>query len=420
MSRETIRLLLIGSTVVAAALSIWFGIPLFQHWSTPRLERVWVVSSSLGDDMASAAPKLALAGAPVNLYAVVETTLRGRRRFFGPIERMRLGEEVAEVVDVEPWSTWWNSLEILWFKVEPLYGFDNENFEADFDAGRVHYNETFMLAWGFRDRHAADTTPTGDDYPRVDVGTMRFKAQAVVRDIRDRILDEAVSPGLDGVHATTIGQQPHRVTVRANGEPLGVLQGYAGLPYVPVGADMPAAEHPASRFIAGTVLDFWIAARRASGASELPFFGWQELADRGVIVVDEMFLADDGIYYHSNDPLRPVTFDEVRPGDLLSIEDHVGVLYQDRGPGGGPGDGVLNAWDRLLGGYFEPLRDMPVEDAFHSGITVYRVRAAGEPGVSGGDRAASGGQPGASGGQRAASGRLSGASGGLSAALDDR
>lgn len=67
MNRETVRLLLIGSTVVAAALSIWFGIPLLQSWSTPRLERVWVVSSRLGDDMASAAPKEALAGAPVNL-----------------------------------------------------------------------------------------------------------------------------------------------------------------------------------------------------------------------------------------------------------------------------------------------------------------------------------------------------------------
>jgi len=115
----------------------------------------------------------------------------------------------------------------------------------------------------------------------------------------------------------------------------------------------------------------------------LPFFGWEELEERGTIVVAEMFLAVDGIYYHTDDPLRPVTFDEVQAGDLLSIEDHVGVLYQDRGPGGG-GDGVLNRWDRLLGGYFEPLRDMPVEDAFHSGITVYRLT----PRVGSGDAVA--------------------------------
>ena len=85
-----------------------------------------------------------------------------------------------------------------------------------------------------------------------------------------------------------------------------------------------------------------------------------------------MFLADDGTYYYTMDPLRPVTFDDVRVGDLLSIEDHVGILYQDRGPGGG-GDGVLNRWDRLLGGYFEPLRDMPLGEAFVSGVTVYRL-----------------------------------------------
>jgi hypothetical protein len=45
---------------------------------------------------------------------------------------------------------------------------------------------------------------------------------------------------------------------------------------------------------------------------------------------------------------------------------------------------LLNSWDRLLGGYFEPLRDMPVEEAFIAGITVYRLPEAtgsmGEPG----------------------------------------
>ena len=35
--------------------------------------------------------------------------------------------------------------------------------------------------------------------------------------------------------------------------------------------------------------------------------------------------------------------------------------------------GVLNGGDRLLGGYFEPLRDMPLEEAFVSGVTVYRL-----------------------------------------------
>lgn len=371
MNRERLRLLLIGSTVVAAALSIWFGIPRLQSWSTPRLERVWIVSSSLGDEMASAAPKQTLAGTPVTLYAVVEATRRGRRRFYGPVERVRLGGEGAEVVEVEPWSTWWNALEILWFKVEPVYGFDNEAFDPDFAPAAIAYGETFMFAWGFRDRHAADITPTGDDYPRVQVGTMRYKAQAVVRDVRDRVRDEAVSPGPEGVHAESLAAQPHRVTVRASDAPLGVLQGWAGLPYVPVRAGLAPAEHPATRFIGGSILDFWIASHNARGAG-LPFFGWQELAERGEVVVAEMYLADDGGYYHSDDPLRAVTFEEVRVGDLLSIEDHVGVLYQDRGPGGG-GDGLLNGVDRLLGGYFEPLRDMPLADAFVSGITVYRI-----------------------------------------------
>ena len=374
MNRETLRLLLIGSTVVAAALSIWFGVPLLQSWNTPRLQRVWVVSSSIGDEIASAAPKETLAGSPVTLYAIVETTRRGQRRFYGPIDRARLGGDGAEVVEVAPWSDWWNALEILWFKVEPLHGFDNEGFDPEFDPADIPYGETFMIAWGFRDRHAADIAPTGDAYPDLDVGTMRYKAQAVVRDTRDRVLDEAVSPGPEGVHAADLAQQPHRVTVRAGDTLLATLQGYAGIPYVPIVRELAPAEHPATRFIGGTILDFWIASQRQLGV-ELPFFSWEQLVERGDVVVAEMYLADDGGYYYTDDPLRPVTFDEVRVGDLLAIDDHVGVLYQDRGPGGA-GNGVLDGDDRLLGGYFEPLRDLPARDAFHSGITVYRVAPA--------------------------------------------
>lgn len=380
MSRETLRLLLIASTVVAAALSVWFGIPRLQQWNTPTLERVWVVSSSIGEPIASAAPREVLAGTPVTLYAVVEATRRGQRRFYSSsVDRIRLGGEGAEIVEVEPWSTWWNALEMLWFKVEPVYGFDNETFSTDYTPEDIDYHETFMFAWGFRDRHAADITPTGDDYPRVEVGTMRYRAQAAVRDARDRVLDEAASPGPEGVHADDVAAQPHRVTVRASEAPLGVLQAWAGLPYVPLPVGLPAARHPAERFLGGTILDFWIASQRSLGATELPYFGWQQLAERGAVVVAEMFLADDDAYYYSDDPLRPVTFDEVRVGDLLAIEDHVGVLYQDRGPGGA-GDGMLNGDDRLLGGYFEPLRDMPLRDAFVAGITVYRLEtgAAGD------------------------------------------
>ena len=371
MKRDTLRSLLIGSSIVAAALSIFLGVPRLRAWSTPQLQRVWVVSSSLGDDIASAAPKEVLAGAPVTLYAVVEASHRGRRRFFGPVQRMRLGDAGAEVVDVAPWSDWWNTLEILWFKVEPTFGFDNVDFDDDFAADDIAYAETFLLAWGFRDQHAADNTPTGDDFPRVDVGTMRYKATAVIRDLDDRVLGEATSPGLEGVHNAALEQQPHRVTVRVNDTVLGTLQGYAGLPYVPMRAGMAAAQHPATRYLGGTILDFWIAARRRLGDTDMEFWGWQQLENRGEVVVLDMFLGNDGFYYFTDDPMRAVTFEDVRVGDLVAIEDHVGVLYQDRGPGGA-GDGVLGGDDRLLGGYFEPLRDMPIGEAFIAGVSVFR------------------------------------------------
>lgn len=373
MSRDTLRILLIGSTVVAAALSAWLGLPRLRLWMTPGLDRVWVVSAGLGDEVASLQPREVLSGTPVTLFAVVEAPSGdGERRLYGSVDRVRLRGADAEDLDVEPWSGWWYPLEFLWFKVEPVYPFDNEDFAEDFRPEDIRYQDTFMLTWGFRDRHAADLEPTGDAYPDWNVGTMRYRVQAVLRDAEERILDEASSPGADAVHVDRLEGRPHRVSARASEQPLGRVQAWAGLPYVPFPQQPVPQQHPAERFLGGTVLDFWIAALRRGGA-DLPYFSWEELASRGEVVVDEIFLGDDDVYHPYRDPGRQITWGEVRPGDLVAIEDHVGVLYQDRSPGGG-GDGVLNRWDRLLGGYFEPLRDLSMGDAFVSGATVYRLR----------------------------------------------
>jgi hypothetical protein len=323
--------------------------------------------------MASSAPKEVLAGLPVTLFAIVEADGgNGERRFYGPVRRARLGGPESEPVDVEPCSNWWYDLQVLWFKVEPLYSFDNEAFSTDFVPADIQYSDSFMLAWGFEASHAADISPTGDAFPRQDVGTMRFKAQAVLRDPRDRILGEAQSVGAEGVHAAALEDQPHRVTIRASAAPLGFVTGYSGLPYVPILRSVSPEQHPVARYLGGTILDFWVGTQRSMGATALPFMSWEEIPLHATTVVEEMFLATDDAYYFTDDPLRPVTFEDVQPGDLLAIEDHVGILYQDRSPGGG-GDGLLNRWDRILGGYFEPIRDMAMGDAFVSGITIYRL-----------------------------------------------
>lgn len=373
MNRETLRILLVGSSVVAATLSVWFGLPRLKRWITPDLDRVWVVSAALGDEVASLRPREVVSGTPVTLFAVIEGGGDDGPRLFGSVDRVRLGGPDSEVLEVEPWSSWWYPVEFLWFKVEPVYPFDNEDFAADFRPDQIQYQDTFMLTWGFRDRHAADIGPTGDAYPDWEVGTMRYRVQVVLRDAEERVLDEAVSPGAGAVHASRFQDRPHRISVRASDEPLGRIQAWAGLPYVPFPEGPPPAEHPAERFLGGTILDFWIASLRRGGA-DWPYFGWEELPRRAEVVVDEMFLASDDVYRRYRDPGQAITWDEVQPGDLVAIEDHVGVLYQDRGPGGG-GDGVLNRWDRLLGGYFEPLRDLPLGDAFLSGATVYRLPA---------------------------------------------
>ncbi len=370
---ERLRLALITSTVIAALLSVVFGVPRARAWMTPEIRRMWVASAALGDTTASVASKDTLAGTPVTLFAILEATPRfagGEAVLFGTTPSVRLASD-AEPVAVQTWNSWWYAPEFLWFKVEPTFPFANETFDPTFDVLEIGFTDNYQVSWGFGWSHAADIDPSGDAYPDLGTGTMRFMARAVIRDQRDRILQRSASPGGEAVQAQLPTDRPHRVTVRAGDDAFGILHGFAGLPYVPiVGA---TADHPAGLFLGGTVLAFWQAAQRGVGVYDGPIVPWDSLEDIADRVVDDMFLATDGTYYWTRDPLRAVDFDVVRPGDILTIDDHAGILYEDRGPGGG-GDRVLNRWDRAFEAYFEPLRTTQLGEAFVADISVWRLR----------------------------------------------
>lgn len=373
MTRERLRLALVGSTVVAATLTVLLGIPRARAWLTPRIDRVWVASAALGDEAPGVAPQEELVGTPVTLFAIVEASSRltGESSLYGTADSVVL-EPGGAPRPVREWKKWWQAPEFLWFKVEPELPFANEDFAADFAPESIAYAQNYQVSWGFGWRHAADVQATGDAYPDWDTGTMRYAVRAVVRDYRDRILQQVESPGAAAVADRDPVRAPHRVTLIGGDDAFGVMLGYAGLPYVPT-VDTPAPElHPVNRYLGGTILDFWVAARRRAGTWTGGFVDWQRLPEVAEVIVDEMFLASDGIYYYTDDPLRAVSWDGLRPGDLVVIEDHVGVLYQDRGPGGG-GDGVLDRQDQALEAYFEPLRQTSLGDAFVSGISIYRL-----------------------------------------------
>ena len=370
---ERLRLALIASTVVASLLSVVLGVPRARAWLTPQIGRVWVASAAFGDTVASVASKEAVSGTPVTLFAILEATPRfggGETVLFGSTPSVRLAPE-AEPRPVEAWSSWWYAPEFLWFKVEPTFPFANENFDPSFVATQIGFTDNYQVSWGFGWSHAADIDPSGDAYPDLGAGTMHFMVRAVIRDQRDRILQRSASPGGDAAHAAAAAARPHRVTVRAGDDAFGILQGFAGLPYVPVIGETD--DHPAERFLGGTVLAFWQAAQRRAGGFEGPILPWDRLEDIADRVVDDMFLATDGTYYWTNDPLRAVEFDVVRAGDILTIDDHAGVLYEDRGPGGA-GDRILNRWDRAFEAYFEPLRTTQLGEAFVADIAVWRLR----------------------------------------------
>ncbi len=370
---ERFRLLLIGSTVIAAAVTVILGVPRARGFLTPEIERVWIVSVVLGDAVASTSPKEVLQGAPVTLLAIVEArpAFSSTTRLYGTIDEVIL-DDARGAESVEDWSDWWYTLEFLWLKVEPLHGFANPEFAADFAASEILYTDSYQVAWGFAPRHAVDVSPAGDVFPDLPTGTMRFAARAVVRDWQERILQQVSSPAATEVHAEVASQQPHRVTVRAGDDPLGRLQGYAGLAYVPF-TDSDVAAHPVHDYLGGTVLAYWLIAQRDAGMYSGPLITWESLDQVADIVVDDMFLASDGSYYWTNDPLRVVDWETVQAGDIVTIEDHVGIIFQDRGPGGG-GDGVVNRWDEAWEAYFEPLRTTQLGEAFVSDIQIWRLR----------------------------------------------
>ncbi len=374
-ARERMRLLLIGSSVVASALVLLLGVPKLRAWMTPRILGVVVASRSFDDPEVSVMPRETLAGVPVRLYALVRARPRfaAEARWYGTVTQARLSASAAPVA-VHAWSGWWLQPEFLWSKVEPAFPFANEGLDPEFDPTTIRYQDSYQVSWGFDWSHAADIAPTGDAFPRWQTGTMRFAVQVVVRDQRGRILQRAGSPAADAVWQPEGAGAPHRVTVRGGDDAAGWLVAFAGLPYVPV-APRPGRAHPAERWLAGTVLDFWLLANRRAGVPVGRPVWWTQLdrvADR---VLAEIFMARDGIYYHGDDPLRPVRWGEVRAGDLLVIEDHVGVLLEDRGPGGG-GDGLLDRHDRVIEAYFEPLRNSPLGDAFVADVEVWRLRVA--------------------------------------------
>ena len=49
INRDTLRLLLIGWTILVGLVCVWLGWPRLRLWLTPQPERVWVVSAALGD-----------------------------------------------------------------------------------------------------------------------------------------------------------------------------------------------------------------------------------------------------------------------------------------------------------------------------------------------------------------------------------
>ena len=94
MRSERFRLLLIGSTVIAAAVTVILGVPRARGFLTPEIERVWVVSVGLGDAVATTRSKQVLQGAPVTLLAIVEarSAFSSATKLYGTVSEVILDD----------------------------------------------------------------------------------------------------------------------------------------------------------------------------------------------------------------------------------------------------------------------------------------------------------------------------------------
>ncbi|MSP63059.1 MAG: hypothetical protein EXR72_22525 [Myxococcales bacterium] len=214
---------------------------------------------------------------------------------------------------------------------------------------RIEYLEGDLDGGGFT-RAVVDARP-GD--PRFDthdgLGTMRLAATVSAGGRR------VATPGALDRDGPGIADRVFRYTFRRGDDFLGWLTSYFNVPYL-FGSAGHFAKAQAERYVGADCADVLVAALRRAGRRDLDYSSVAQLITLGRRVAGPVLV--DGSDGAAPAPVgaRLAWGSAVRPGDLLVIDyvgwagtprqwDHVLVAVEDRGPGGGPGDGWLGPED---------------------------------------------------------------------------
>jgi len=262
-------------------------------------------------------------------------------------------------------------------------GFDRiEYFESPIDAAA---GDTSGGGWILRVKDATPSEPlarqrAGELLP---LGTMRLTAHIAAGSDGAPAL---AAPGAEDAPGGMISERVFRYTFRRGDGLLAWLTSYFNIPYL-FGSAGKGARSQAERYIAADCADILVAALRRAGDRRLEYSSVVNLVDRmrhagGPVVV----VPCDGAAACPQPGARLRFGADVAPGDLLALDyvgaaelprawDHIVAVVEDRGPGGGPPDGLLGPEDLVAdSGSAAGLRFAPLGEQGHVRLAVLRPR----------------------------------------------
>lgn len=218
---------------------------------------------------------------------------------------------------------------------------------------------------GLRDARPEDPAQAAARDPAdLDLGAARLAATLTLAGEAPRS-----TPGVEDAPQGQLSSRVFRYSFRRGDDLVGWLTAFYGVPYV-FGSAGVGARSQAERFVGTDCADLIVAALRRAGRPDLPYSSVAGLARTLPRVAGPLAIRPGGGPVPEYSPLV---------GDVLALGyegaeelprawDHIVVLAEDRGPGGGPADGALGPDDRVAdigdgrGLKFAPLGDQgPVQ-----------------------------------------------------------
>lgn len=321
-------------------------------------------------------------GEPVTAWVVAPGRLDGRRVLFSDAPGPRF----------VPFARCGKPVRVEWRRVEPeMEHVDTPSPNKDIDAyaNAVVFGPRHGEWLGFDaieyfesplDGDAPSITLTGahPSDPELDVheglGAMRLAAtlNAFGRLVRTPGADDHDGPGLK--------DQVFRYTFRRGDDFIGWLTSFFQVPYL-FGSAGHRERAQAERYVGADCADILVAALRRAGRRDLDYSSVSGLISVGKKVAGPVDVAEGPV--QAGPRLRFGA--DVRPGDLLIIDyvgwdgsprawDHILALVADRGPGGGPPDGLLGPEDLVAdSGDARGLVFQPLGKQGHVKVVVVRI-----------------------------------------------